>query len=508
MNRRGKFSPVPMLFILSLIALGALIAILALDRRKPLASKKPLLVYCAAGIKAPIEKIARNYENEFGIPIELQFGGSNTQLASARASGKGDLFLAADESYVKSGRQQGLIHESFPIASMHPIIAVRKGNPKNIQTLDDLLKEDIQIAQANPDAAAIGKLTKPALEKAGYWDKLKPRTRTFEMTVNDVGNAIKLGTVDAGIVWDITVRQFEGLEAVQSPVFDSVNSSITLGVLSSSTDPAAAIKFARYVTAADKGLVVFKKNGYTVVAGDRWTEFPEVRVLAGAMLRPAIDETLTAFEQREGCRITRVYNGCGILVAQMKAGERPDAYFACDTSFMREVTDLFIDPAEVSINHLVIVVPRGNPHHVASLKDLGQPGLRVGVGREKQCALGALTRKTLEQVGLHDSIMENVKVQSPTGDFLVNQLRTGSLDAVVAYVSNTTSAKGEVQTIPVDVPCATAIQPVAIGRESQHKFLMGRLLDALESRQSRERFVAQGFDWMLGAPPQSSANAR
>ena len=95
-------------------------------------------------------------------------------------------------------------------------------------------------------------------------------------------------------------------------------------------------------------------------------------------------ETITAFEQREGCRVTRVYNGCGILVAQMKAGEHPDAYFSCDNSFMVQVTDLFIDPADVSINHLVIVVPKGNPRHIASLKDLGQPGLRVGVGHEKQ----------------------------------------------------------------------------------------------------------------------------
>ena len=53
----------------------------------------------------------------------------------------------------------------------------------------------------------------------------------------------------------------------------------------------------------------------------------------------------------------------------------------------------------------------------------------------------------------------------------------------------------------MDVPCATAIQPVAVGKESEHKYLMGRLLNALESRQSKERFEAQGFTWTLGAPP-------
>ena len=61
------------------------------------------------------------------------------------------------------------------------------------------------------------------------------------------------------------------------------------------------------------------------------------------MLRPAIEQTITAFEEREGVRVPRVYNGCGILVAQMKAGQVPDAYFACDVEFMKQVQALFPD---------------------------------------------------------------------------------------------------------------------------------------------------------------------
>ncbi len=58
------------------------------------------------------------------------------------------------------------------------------------------------------------------------------------------------------------------------------------------------------------------------------------------MLRPAIEQTIAEFERREGVKVTRVYNGCGILVAQMKAGEVPDAYFACDSEFMNQVNDI------------------------------------------------------------------------------------------------------------------------------------------------------------------------
>jgi molybdate transport system substrate-binding protein len=223
-----------------------------------------------------------------------------------------------------------------------------------------------------------------------------------------------------------------------------------------------------------------------------------LRLLAGAMLRPAIEETIAAFEQREGVRVTRVYNGCGILVAQMRAGEHPDAYFACDQSFMGQVHDLFLDPAPVSTNRLVILVPKGNPHGIRSLADLARPGLKVGVGHEKQCALGVITQKTLSETGTLGRVMKNVKVQSPTGDMLVNQLLTGSLDAVVAYVSNAADSADRLDAIPVDVPCAVAVQPLAVGKDSDFKHLAGRLADALRSVESRQRFEAKGFRWQQG----------
>ena len=110
--------------------------------------------------------------------------------------------------------------------------------------------------------------------------------------------------------------------------------------------------------------------------------------------------------------------------------------------------------------------------------------------------LGALTQETLKQGGVHDAVMDNVKVQSPTGDLLVNQLRAGSLDVVIAYVSNATEAANELEAIAIqDIPCAVAVQPVAVGRDSTYKQLTTRLLDRLRSPESRQRFEAHGFHW-------------
>jgi ABC-type molybdate transport system substrate-binding protein len=103
---------------------------------------------------------------------------------------------------------------------------------------------------------------------------------------------------------------------------------------------------------------------------DAWEDRPELVLMSGAMLKPAIEELLKRFEEREGVRINTAYAGCGILVAQMKAiqgGQSagksfPDAYFSCDVSFMRMVQDWFEASTCISRNDMVLAVARNSRH--------------------------------------------------------------------------------------------------------------------------------------------------
>jgi ABC-type molybdate transport system substrate-binding protein len=272
---------------------------------------------------------------------------------------------------------------------------------------------------------------------------------------------------------------------------------VTVGVLRASTQPTAALRFARYLAGSDRGLVEIAKAGFQPAEGDVWEDPPELRLFAGSMLKPAIEQTIIAFEKREGVKVTRVYHGCGILVGQMKAGDPPDAYFSCDKSFMKQVDAMFPEPVDISSNQLVIVVPKGNPRNIRELKDLAQPGLQIGVGHEQQCALGTVTQETFKQTGLLKSVEKNIAVRAPSGDMLVNQLRAGGggLDAVVAYITNTADAKDiEAYTVK-GIPCAIPVQPMAVGKDSRHKQLAGRLMEAIRSADSKQLFEAYGFGW-------------
>lgn len=262
------------LFGLSVFAAGALVALLVLRPREPgrAAGQPPLIVYCPAGLKPPVERAAAEYERAYGVRVQLQYGGSGTLLSNLRVAGVGDLFLAADASYLETARSNRLVGEVIPLARLTPVIAVRKGDPRQVRALADLLRPDVAVALANPDAAAVGRICRQLLQRSGQWAELAKRAKVFKPTVTDVANDIKLGTADAGIVWDATVAQYPELEAVRVEALAGGEQLVGVGVLSFSRQPAAALRFARYLGARNKGLLELARAGYRTVAGGQWPE--------------------------------------------------------------------------------------------------------------------------------------------------------------------------------------------------------------------------------------------
>ena len=466
-----------------------------------------LLLYCAAGMQKPVARIVEEYEKEYCVRVDVQYAGSDTLLGSIEASRLGDLYLAADSSYIVKAQKLGLAVESIPVSFLTAGLVVKEGNPHGIASLQDLLdKPGLRIGFGNPEQTAIGRFTRKVLSEAGLWDELEPRVLLFTPTVNELANAVKVDAIDVTVVWDAVASQYPDLEFIHVPEFDRERKEVTIGVLQSSKNPAAALRFARFLTARDRGLEVFAEENFEIREGDAWSPRPEIVLYSGAMLRPAILDRLEAFKAREGVDINLVPNGCGILVTQMKGGERPDAYFSCDLSFMEDVQDLFAEPVTVSANRIVLLVNKRKEGEIKSLLDLARPGVKVGLAHPDKSALGKLTQDLLAAVGLAEGVNANKTLDSATGDFLVNQLRAGSLDAVLVYESNaraTPATLEEAVLIPIEHSRAIAYQPFAVGRSTKFPLLGDRLQAALTSPRARKDFEAIGFRWELDAEPET-----
>ena len=244
-------------------------------QRSPTDTSDDLTFYCAAGIRLPIKQIVVDYEREYGVQVQVQYGGSGTLLSNIQTARIGDLYLAADESYIQRAREKKLLVESIPVARMKPVIAVPKDNPQKITSIQDLLRPDIRVALANPEAAAIGRITREILRENQVWNRLKEHTKVFKPTVNDVANDIRLGAVDTGIIWDSIANQYDQIDSISVGEFDQKSYLITIGILSSSRKPTSSLKFARYLSAQDKGLKHFADLGYQPIdEADLWQEHP------------------------------------------------------------------------------------------------------------------------------------------------------------------------------------------------------------------------------------------
>ncbi|MCA9039126.1 MAG: molybdate ABC transporter substrate-binding protein [Planctomycetaceae bacterium] len=508
-----RFSPSGKIDNLVLLLGGAVIVIgilawslSSLDKTVSTNEGKQLMVFCAAGIRPVAEDIKQQYKEEYGVEVQLQFGGSNTLLSQIETSDSGDLFLSADEIYITQGQEKGLVQEDLPLATMKPILLVAGGNPKEIQSVEDLIQKDLVIAIGNPEQAAVGRKTEKLFSESGHWEKIEQKIRqkgVMKATVPEVANDVKIGSADVGIVWDITALNYPDLELVELPELDAGTAQVKIGVLKSAHNPTAALRFARYVAARDRGLATFEKRGFhTIEDGDIWEDHPELNFYCGSVNRRAVEEAIKQFEKREGVTVNTRYDGCGILVGQMRTildqnqgTGFPDTYMACDRYYLEQVNDLFQEDVDVSSTDVVIVVPKGNPRQIESLHDLTREGMKVAVGQPDQCTIGVLSRQILDAKGLTDEILPNVVQQTTSSALLVPLVLSGSVDAVLAYRTDTKAEIDKIEVIPLDLPESKATQPFSIAKSSNKKYLARRLYKAVAN--SQQAFETAGFHWLL-----------
>src|SRR5262249_587752 len=148
----------------------------------------------------------------------------------------------------------------------------------------------------------------------GRWDAVAKRNPSYLGNVNEVLNSVKLGSVDAGIVWDAVAHPHTELKVVKLKELEPVEARVQIALAQSTTQRDNALHFMRYLRASDKGAPHLKQQGFSKIEErGPMDDRPELVVYAGAMLRPALEDAIKEFEKRENVRIIRVYNGCGIL---------------------------------------------------------------------------------------------------------------------------------------------------------------------------------------------------
>ena len=171
-------------------------------------SSKGLLIFAGAASKPATEGAIRTFQERFGAPVNVIFGGSGFVLSQMKLGKKGDLYFPGSSDFMEVAKREALV---FPdsekiVVYLVPAINVQKGNPKRIHNLKDLTKEGVRLAIANPETVCVGTYAVEIIEKNLTLDeKVKVRKNIINYTESceKTANAISLKAADAVLGWRV-----------------------------------------------------------------------------------------------------------------------------------------------------------------------------------------------------------------------------------------------------------------------------------------------------------------
>ncbi|HEV7534299.1 MAG TPA: molybdate ABC transporter substrate-binding protein [Acidimicrobiia bacterium] len=252
-------------------------------------------------------------------------------------------------------------------------------------------------------------------------------------------------------------------------------------------------------TTAQAGTVTPKSSATTVTtaAPTTTTTAPKVAgditVLAAASLTDSFTEMGKAFEAANpGSHVKFSFDSSSTLAGQANNGAPADVFASADDANMKKATDggSAQDPKPFTRNRMAIVVGKGNPKGVASVKDSERvTWVRcadgVPCGDYAKQILGAAKVDT----GAHPpkSLETNVKG-------VVTKVTSGSVDAGIVYVTDGKAASSTSETIDIpDDVNVIANYPIARLKQSGHADVANAFIAFVLSAPGQSILLKYGF---------------
>jgi len=231
-------------------------------------SPKRIMIFAGAASKPATEETVRIFQERYGIPVDLIFGGSGFVLSQMKLAKRGDLYFPGSSDFLEVAKREGLV---FPdsekvVVYLVPAINVQKGNPKEIHTIKDLTKEGVRVAIANPETVCVGTYAVEIVEKnldPSHKEKFKKNLVNYAESCEKTANIISLKAVDAVLGW--RVFQYWDPERIETIYLRQEEipriGYIPIAISKFTRDKALAQKFIDFLL-SPHGKSVFRKHHY------------------------------------------------------------------------------------------------------------------------------------------------------------------------------------------------------------------------------------------------------
>lgn len=164
-----------------------------------------LLIFAGSASKPPLDEAAKAFAARRNVAVEVTYGGSGTVLSQMMLGRIGDLYIPGSQDFMDLAEEQGAVDPKTRriIAYLLPVIAVQKGNPKGIRSLDDLTRPGLRVGIGNPETVCLGAFAVEIFRHARLWEQVQPNIVVYAKSCEDLASLLVLGHVDAVIGWDV-----------------------------------------------------------------------------------------------------------------------------------------------------------------------------------------------------------------------------------------------------------------------------------------------------------------
>ena len=159
-----------------------------------------MCLYAAASLSEAIDAAAARFEEEQGVRILLNVGGSQVLASQIIEGAPVDVFISADRRQMERAAAAGRIDPArrVDLLSNQLVIVVPSDRAGAVAGPRDLADPSIRrIALGDPEASPAGVYARRYLEAQGLWEPLRSRIAPAR-SVRAALRAVEAGTVDAG----------------------------------------------------------------------------------------------------------------------------------------------------------------------------------------------------------------------------------------------------------------------------------------------------------------------
>ncbi len=179
---------------------------------------------------------------------------------------------------------------------------------------------------------------------------------------------------------------------------------------------------------------VFVASPYVSAAGPK-----KITVFAGAASTPVLEEAAQLYEARYGVKVELRLGGSGSVLSAMKISKTGDLFIPGSPDYLLRAAELGV--VNMTTGHVTkfaylvpaIIVQKGNPKNITSLEDLGNAGIRVGIGDPQSVCVGLYARDLLERAGLWENVNRNIVVYAQSCDATAALIPTRAVDAIIGW---------------------------------------------------------------------------